>query len=371
MFMIEGLKRKTDSYSEMRRRRIAGEGFSPEYYYGVCVIGGMLSAGTTHLAITPLDVLKVNMQCPFGGFGLSEYQLDDFTDDMKRIINEDGSGKVYYRVKSYGFDSLDWKVNPMKYSGISSGFSTLWREQGPLSLWRGWGSKFFGYGVQGGCKFGLYEYFKKLYSDVLVDHDKSLIFFLSSASAQVFADVALCPFEAVKVRVQVQNSFAKGIIDGFPKLYASEGILGFYKGLLPLWGRNLPFSVVMFSTFEHSVDLIYRKIVQRRKEDCSRAQQLAVTVASGYAAGAVGTIISNPADNIVSSLYNKKADSVLQAIKNIGVFNLFTRSLPIRVVLVGPVITVQWLLYDSIKVLTGLPTSGGLNRDLEEAKRIP
>lgn len=31
-------------------------------YYGICTIGGMLSAGTTHLAITPLDVLKVNMQ---------------------------------------------------------------------------------------------------------------------------------------------------------------------------------------------------------------------------------------------------------------------------------------------------------------------
>lgn len=34
---------------------------TPEYY-AVCAFGGMLSAGTTHLAITPLDVLKVNMQ---------------------------------------------------------------------------------------------------------------------------------------------------------------------------------------------------------------------------------------------------------------------------------------------------------------------
>lgn len=35
--------------------------FSPEYY-ALCACGGMLAAGTTHLAITPLDVLKVNMQ---------------------------------------------------------------------------------------------------------------------------------------------------------------------------------------------------------------------------------------------------------------------------------------------------------------------
>lgn len=41
-------------------RRLFQE-FSPGYY-GICTVGGMLSAGTTHLAITPLDVLKVNMQ---------------------------------------------------------------------------------------------------------------------------------------------------------------------------------------------------------------------------------------------------------------------------------------------------------------------
>ena len=50
---------------------------------------------------------------------------------------------------------------------------------------------------------------------------------LSSASAQVFADIALCPFEAVKVRVQTQPNFAKGLSDGFPKLYAREGISGY------------------------------------------------------------------------------------------------------------------------------------------------
>lgn len=295
------------------------EEFSPGYY-GLCTLGGMLSAGTTHLAITPLDVLKVNMQ-----------------------------------------------VNPIKYNGISSGFTTLWNEHGPSGLWRGWSGKFFGYGIQGGFKYGLYEYFKKLYSDVLVDHNKSMIFFASGASAQVFADMALCPFEAIKVRVQAQPNFGKGLTDGFPKVYRTEGFSGFYKGLLPLWGRNLPFSMVMFSTFEHSVDLIYRDIIQKRKEDCTRLQQLGVTCLAGYAAGAVGTVVSNPADVIVSSLYNKKAKSVVQVVKKIGFINLFTRSLPVRIALVGPVVTMQWFFYDTIKVLNGLPTSGGLPRHIEES----
>lgn len=313
--------KKGEEGKELASESAAGAGY---YYYGICAAGGMLSAGTTHLAITPLDVLKVNMQ-----------------------------------------------VNPIKYSSILSGFSMLWKEQGPSCLWRGWSGKLFGYGAQGACKFGLYEYFKTLYSNNMFVEDRNhfpiptrttLIFFLSSASAQVFADVALCPFEAVKVGVQTQPGFAKGLSDGFPKLYNTQGLAGFYKGLLPLWGRNLPFSMVMFSTFEHSVELIYEKGLERRKEDCSRAQQLGVTCLAGYVAGAVGTVISNPADVIVSTLYNNKAQNVMQAVKKIGFRSLFTRSLPIRIALVGPVVTMQWFLYDTIKVLSGLPTSGGLRR---------
>jgi solute carrier family 25 phosphate transporter 3 len=43
-----------------------------------------------------------------------------------------------------------------------------------------------------------------------------------------------------------------------------------------------------------------------------------------------------------------------QAIRKIGLANLFTRSLPIRMLLVGPSITLQWFFYDTIKVLGGL-----------------
>lgn len=221
----------------------------------------------------------------------------------------------------------------------------------------------FGYGAQGGCRFGLYEYFKKLYSDVFVDCSRTFIFSLSSASAEVIGGVALCPFEAVKVRVQAQPRFAKGLLDGFPKLYASGGASGFYRGLLPLWGRNLPFSMVMFSTFEHSVDYLYRKVIQRRKENCSRLQQLGVTCLGGYAAGAISSFISNPADNLVACLNNRRAETLTLAVRKIGVAKLFTRSLPIRIMLVGPVVTLQWLFYDSIKMISGLPTSAGLSTD--------
>ena len=67
----------------------------------------------------------------------------------------------------------------------------------------------------------------------------------------------------------------------------------------------------MFSTFEHSVHFLYYNVVQRRRDDCSTVQQLGVTCLAGYAAGSIGSFISNPADNIVSSLYNRKADTLV------------------------------------------------------------
>lgn len=69
--------------------------------------------------------------------------------------------------------------------------------------------------------------------------------------------------------------------------------------------------MIMFSSFEHTVDFLYQKVIQKKKQECSTAQQLGATCLAGYISGAVGTVVSNPADNIVSSLYNKKAKNII------------------------------------------------------------
>ena len=97
-------------------------------------------------------------------------------------------------------------------------------------FFKGWAPTLLGYSAQGACKFGFYEYFKKKYSDLAGEENakkyKTLIYLAGSASAEFIADVALCPFEAVKVRVQTQPGFAQGLSDGFPKFIAAEGFGG-------------------------------------------------------------------------------------------------------------------------------------------------
>eukprot|EP00878_Enallax_costatus_P000832 GHUV01000958.1.p1 GENE.GHUV01000958.1~~GHUV01000958.1.p1 ORF type:complete len:364 (+),score=78.98 GHUV01000958.1:144-1235(+) len=288
--------------------------YSPEYYY-TCALGGIVSCGATHTAVTPLDVVKCNIQ-----------------------------------------------TDPQKYKGISQGFRILVQEQGMAGLFRGWLPTLMGYSAQGAFKFGLYEYFKKTYSDMageeLVAKYQTLIFLAGSASAEFFADMALSPFEAVKVSVQTRPGFAKGLSDGMPKLIRQEGFGTLFKSLVPLWGRQIPYTMMKFGAFENTVQMLYKYVVPKPREECSKYEQLTVSFAAGYIAGVFCAVVSHPADNLVSKLNAQKGATAGDIIKQMGWYALFTRGLGLRIIMIGTLTGLQWGIYDSFKVAAGLPTTG-------------
>jgi solute carrier family 25 phosphate transporter 3 len=56
---------------------------------------------------------------------------------------------------------------------------------------------------------------------------KTWLYLGASASAEAIADVALCPFEAIKVRMQTTiPPFATGTFNGWSQITAKEGIGG-------------------------------------------------------------------------------------------------------------------------------------------------
>ncbi|KAJ7558062.1 hypothetical protein O6H91_04G023500 [Diphasiastrum complanatum] len=290
--------------------------YSPEFY-AACTFGGIMSCGLTHMAVTPLDLVKCNMQ-----------------------------------------------IAPEKYKSISGGFGVLYKDQGYKGFFKGWAPTLLGYSAQGACKFGFYEFFKKYYSDLAGPENahkyKTLIYLAGSASAEFIADIALCPFEAVKVRVQTQPGFGNGLSDGLPKILAAEGVAGLYKGIVPLWGRQIPYTMMKFACFEGTVEALYKYVVPVPKDECSKVTQLGVSFAAGYIAGVFCAIVSHPADNLVSFLNNAKDATVGQAVKSMGITALFTRGLPLRIVMIGTLTGAQWGIYDAFKVFVGLPTTGGV-----------
>ena len=291
-------------------------------YYLKCIGGGVLSCGLTHAAVCPLDVVKCNMQ-----------------------------------------------VNPTKFKGLSQGLKIVIAEEGAgtAGIWKGWLPTLIGYSMQGWFKFGLYEYFKDFYMNLAGQEFSETwtgpIWLSASASAEFFADIALCPMEMIKVKMQTspKGEFPLGLIPAITAM-TSNPSYGFpFKSLVPLWSRQIPYTMAKFYFFERVVRLFYAHVFTEPKESYSKVTQLSVTFASGYIAGVVCAIVSHPADTLVSQggKSSNAGKSYGEIAKNYGYSNLFTKGLGTRILMIGTLTGLQWWIYDTYKSTLGLGTAGG------------
>lgn len=309
-------------------------------YFTACAIGGVLSCGLTHTLMTPLDLVKCNAQANPAAFG-------------KGAIA--GIRSIY--------------TGSVASMGFRPGFA---------GLAKGWGPTAWGYSAQGALKFGLYEYFKHYYAHFFSEEDavkyRDLIYIAGSATAEIFADVALCPFEAVKVRIQTSPDFARGVVDGLPKIFRTEGVGSLYAGIVPLWARQVPYTVIKFVAFERIAEAIY-SVLPKKKEDMSKTEQMGVVFGAGYLAGILCGIVSHPADTLVSKINKiqtsgslgdkvrliysgRPASGDIPEVKGIGFSGLWAGLGP-RVVMIGTLTGLQWFIYGAFKSYVGLPTPGG------------
>jgi len=157
--------------------------------------------------------------------------------------------------------------------------------------------------------------------------------------------------------------FATGTFNGINKIVASEGVAGLYKGLYPLWGRQIPYTMMKFASFETIVEMMYKRL-PGQKSDYSKAAQTGVSFAGGYLAGILCAIVSHPADVMVSKLNaaRKPGEGFGAAMGriygDIGFKGLWN-GLPVRIVMIGTLTGLQWMTYDYWKIFMGLPTTGG------------
>lgn len=196
--------------------------------------------------------------------------------------------------------------------------------------------------------------------------NRTVMHLAASASAEFFADIALCPFEAIKVRMQTTlPPYAHSLREGWSKIIAQEGVSGFYKGLYPLWARQIPYTMTKFATFEETVSMIY-KTLGGPKESYNSLQQTGISFAGGYIAGILCAIVSHPADVLVSKLNADRkgmfshswqrgayvltglaGESAMKAVSriygNIGFSGLWN-GLPVRILMLGTLTGFQWLM---------------------------
>jgi len=285
--------------------------FGSMRYFALCGLGGVLSCGITHTFVVPLDLVKCRLQ-----------------------------------------------VDPDKYKNVVHGFRVSLKEEGMRGLAKGWAPTFFGYSAQGLCKFGFYEVFKVFYGNAIGEENAYLyrtwLYLGASASAEFIADIALSPMESAKVKIQTTPGFANTLREAMPKIYGEEGLNGFYKSLVPLWMRQIPYTMMKFACFEKTVELLYLHVVPKPRAECSKGEQLIVTFAAGYIAGVFCAIVSHPADTVVSKLNQRKGMTAGEAAKELGFAGMWKGLMP-RIVMIGTLTALQWFIYDAFKVATNMP----------------
>merc|ERR1712071_359251 len=199
-----------------------------------------------------------------------------------------------------------------------------------------------------------------LYGDAMGEENAFLyrtgLYLAASASAEFFADIALSPMECCKVRMQTSlpGTFPKTLRGAFPKILKEEGVGGFYKSIVPLWGRQIPYTMMKFTCFEKTVEFLYANVVPKPRAECTKGEQLIVTFAAGYIAGVFCAVVSHPADTIVSKLNSQKGATIGDIVKQAGWAGLW-KGLGTRIIMIGTLTALQWFIYDSFKVAMGIP----------------
>jgi len=289
--------------------------------YARFAFAGAVCCSVTHGALTPVDVVKTRIQL---------------------------EPEVYNR-------------------GMITAFRQVISKEGAGALLTGLGPTALGYALQGAFKFGGYEFWKKTAIDYLgvetASENRQAIYLGASGIAEFFADIALCPLEATRIRLVSQPEFAGGLASGFARIAREEGVAGFYSGFGPILFKQVPYTMAKFAVYE----VVFEKAVAgtgKPKSELSPSTISALNLGSGLMAGFAAAIISQPADTLLSKINKTKAlpgetvsGRLIKMAGALGVKGLFT-GLGARLVMVGTLTAGQFAIYGDIKRVLG--ATGGV-----------
>merc|ERR1719229_1110116 len=293
--------------------KVMGQGpFDTKYFLSGALAGG-ICCGLTHGALTPVDVVKTRIQ-----------------------------------------------LDPATYNqGFIGGFRQIAAAEGSGALLTGLMPTAQGYFIQGWFKFGGVEFFKinitKIIGEEKAWNNRTSIYLLSSAMAEFIADIFLCPYEACRIRLVSNPSYADGMGSCASKMMAEEGFVpAFYSGFVPILFKQIPYTMAKFAVQGAVAESMYNSMGKTPK-DLSKGGNIGVSLASGVVAGVVSAIISHPADTLLSKVNKAGAGGdgsipsrMLNITKETGVVKLCTQGLGARCVMIGTLTALQFGIFDTV-----------------------
>jgi len=297
---------------------------TPEKLSGVALysrfaLAGAICCSVTHGGLTPVDVVKTRIQ-----------------------------------------------LDPVTYNkGLVGGFRQVIAKEGAGALLTGFGPTAAGYFLQGAFKFGGYEFFKQQSINLLgyetASNNRTSVYLASAAIAEFFADVALCPLEATRIRLVSEPTYANGLVGGFSKMLKNEGVGAFYAGFGPILFKQIPYTMAKFVVYEKVAEFVYTKV---DKKTASDGLQTTINLGSGLIAGFAAAIVSQPADTMLSKINKTKGlpgegttSRLIKIAKELGLRGSYA-GIGARLFMVGTLTAGQFAIYGDVKKALG--ATGGV-----------
>lgn len=260
------------------------------------------------------------------------------------------------------------QTSPGRYDSISDGFGKIFKEEGLGGLFLGAVPTMLGYIYYGATVYPGFEFFRRLFESILgpvasVTFHAPVVL-LGGAASTVIACFGVCPAEVVRIRMvskpqQYGNGNnigeALGTISAEAAAAKTSLVNLLYAGFRPLVIRQVIFGMIKFFTYDLCVDAIlsaYPDLVDSRS---------AVAFVAGLIAGVASSIISQPADTVLSRM-NRGAqdtssseapdlfDTVRAIFDEYGPSGFFLGT-GTRVLWAGSIIAGQFFFYDLAKTM--------------------
>jgi len=298
--------------------KIMGQGpFGMKYYVSGAIAGG-ICCGLTHGALTPVDVVKTRIQ-----------------------------------------------LDPVKYNqGFIGGFKQVIAGEGAGALLTGLGPTAQGYFIQGWFKFGGVEFFKINITSAIGEQkawdNKTSIYLAASAMAEFIADIFLCPYEACRIKLVSEPTYAESLGACASKMSSELGFVpAFYSGFVPILFKQIPYTMAKFAVQGNAAESIYGSMGTSPAK-CSKGTNISVSLASGVVAGVVAAIISHPADTLLSKINKGGAGGtggmfsrMANIVAETGVVTLCTQGLGARCIMIGTLTAGQFGVFDIVMGAVG------------------
>ena len=250
------------------------------------------------------------------------------------------------------------------------------KNEGMAALWVGLGPTVWGYLFEGSIKFGVYEALKPVIKNTFASiaslssslqflNSQLLTFLVCGTASGLAASFMVCPMEALRIRMVADPEFSRGGMVAYGcKILKREGTSGLSKGMSPMIMKQVPYTITKNVSFDLLTKFFYATM-RAQGIAMSAAAKFAIPLVSAGIASILSCISSQPGDMVLSVVNAHEGDrrpmDILRGIlqSNRGFAGLFV-GFRTRLLHVGLIVTIQLLVYDSVKRLLGIAATGSM-----------